>query len=123
MNVFLWVLQGVLAAAFLMAGAMKVTQPREKLQEQQDWVSDFSDGAVRVIGSLEILAAVGLIVPPLVGAASILTPIAAIGLGLLMIGAALTHRRRNEPQMIVVSVLLLIVAGVVAWGRFGPEAF
>lgn len=123
MNVFLWVLQGILAAAFLMAGAMKVTQPRDKLQQQQDWVSDFSDGAVRVIGSLEILAAIALIVPPLVRAAPVLTPIAAVGLGGLMIGAAVTHRRRNEPQMMVVNVLLLILAGVVAWGRFGAEAF
>lgn len=123
MNVFLWILQGLLAGMFFMVGAMKVTQPREKLQAQQDWVSDFSDGSVRVIGSLEILAALGLVVPPLVDIAPILTPIAATGLGLLMIGAVTTHRRRGEFPRIALNVVVLVVAAVVAWGRFGPEAF
>jgi len=124
MNVFLWIVQGVLAAVFLMAGAMKVTQPREKLQERMDWVSDFSDGQIRVIGALEVLGAIGLILPALVGDVPILVAWAAVGLGLLMIGAAVTHARRgNEAQLLVGNMVLLILSAVVAWARFGPEAF
>lgn len=124
MNVFLWIVQGVLAAVFLMAGAMKVTQPRDKLQERMDWVSDFSDGQIRVIGALEVLGAIGLILPALVGGVPILVAWAAVGLGLLMIGAAVTHARRgNEAQLLVGNMVLLILAAVVAWARFGPEAF
>lgn len=123
MNTVLWIVQGVLAAAFVAAGAMKVTQPRENLQEQMDWVSDFSDGQIRVIGALELLAAIALIVPPLVGAAPQLAAWAAVGLAGLMVAAAIVHSRRSEPQMIAVNIVLLALAAFVAWGRFGPEAF
>ncbi len=123
MNTFLWILQGLLAAFFLLAGAMKVTQPKEKVAEQLDWAADAAEGSIRVIGALEILAAVGLIVPPLVGIAPIMTPIAAVGLALLMVGAVITHFRRDENHMIIRNVVPLILAAVVAWGRFGPEAF
>jgi len=124
MNVFLWIVQGVLAGVFLMAGAMKVTQPREKLQEQMDWVSDFSDGAVRTIGALEVLGAIGLIVPALVGDAPILVAWAAAGLGALMIGAMITHARRgNETQLIVTNIALLVIAVFVAYGRSVLEPF
>lgn len=123
MNVALWIVQGLLAAAFLVAGSGKVTQPREKLQEQMDWVADFSDGQIRVIGVLEVLAALGLIVPPLVGLVPNLTAWSAAGLVVLMVGAATVHARRGESQMIVVNVILLALAAFVAWGRLGPESF
>ncbi len=124
MNVFLWIVQGVLGAVFLMAGAMKVTQPQEKLAEQMDWVSDFSPGAVRTIGALEVLGAIGLIVPALVGDMPILVAWAAAGLGAIMIGAMITHARRgNETQMIIGNVVLLAVAVFVAWGRSVLEPF
>ena len=124
MNVFLWILQGFLAVVFLMAGAAKVTQPREKLQEQMDWVSDFSDGAVRTIGALEVLGAIGLIVPALVGDSAIVVAWAAAGLGALMIGAMITHARRgNEMQLIIANVFLLALAAFVAIGRFSIEPF
>src|SRR5439155_4303868 len=60
-NVVLWVLQGVLAAAFLTAGLMKMTQPKDKLVPKLPWVEDFSTGTVRFIGVAEFLGAVGLI--------------------------------------------------------------
>jgi hypothetical protein len=53
----------------------------------------------------------------------VLVPLAATGLVLLMIGAAITHARRKEPQMIIGNAVLLILAAIVAWGRFGPYAF
>ncbi|HEX2301778.1 MAG TPA: DoxX family protein [Pseudonocardiaceae bacterium] len=124
MNVVLWIVAGVLAAAFLGAGLMKLGQPKKKLAESgMGWTDDFSDGAVKAIGALEVLGALGLILPAVFDVANVLVPIAAVGLALLMLGAAVTHARRKEPQMIVVNVVLLALAVFVAWGRFGPYAF
>jgi uncharacterized membrane protein YphA (DoxX/SURF4 family) len=120
MNVAIWVLQILLALAFLAAGITKTTQPRQKLATNMGWVEDFSDPAVRSIGTLEILGALGLLVPALTGVATVLVPIAAVGLALLMIGAAATHRRRGELPMIGINAVLLVLAVVVAWARFGP---
>ena len=123
MNVVLWIVQIVLALAFLGAGALKLTQPRTRLAAQMSWVEDFGDVQVRGIGVLEVLAAVGLTLPALFGVATVLTPLAGVGLVLLMIGAAATHLRRSEPQMLVVNGALAALALLVAWGRFGPYHF
>jgi uncharacterized membrane protein YphA (DoxX/SURF4 family) len=123
MNVLLWIVQGVLAAMFIVAGVMKVSQPRQRLIDTMGWPADFSDNAVKGIGAVEILAAIGLILPAVTGIASWLTPLAAVGLAVLMVGAAATHYRRKEPQMIVVTAVIFLLAVLVAWGRFGPYSF
>lgn len=124
MNILLWVVAGLLALAFLAAGGMKLAQPKEKLAESGlGWVESFSAGAVKAIGAAEVLAALGLVLPAVTGIAPVLVPLAAVGLVLLMIGAAVTHARRGETQMIVVNVVLLLLAAFVAWGRFGTYAF
>ncbi len=124
MNIVLWVVAGVLAVAFLGAGLMKLAQPKKKLAESgMGWTDDFSDGAVKGIGVLEVLGALGLILPAVFDVATVLVPIAATGLALLMLGAAATHARRKEPSMIVVNLVLFALAAFVAWGRFGPYAF
>ncbi|MEV6986453.1 DoxX family protein [Sphaerisporangium sp. NPDC051017] len=120
MNVFLWVLQALLALAFGLAGVLKTTRPKEQLAPQMPWVNDFSAGTVKLIGAVEFLAALGLILPAATGIAPILTPLAATGLVITMIGAIIVHGRRGEPQGIVINVILLVLAAVVAWGRFGP---
>lgn len=118
MDIAFWVIQGLLALAFGMAGFMKLTQPKEKIQEQMGWVEDFSQGTVRIIGLLELLAAIGLILPSITGILPILTPIAAAGLVLVMVGAAVTHFRRGEMPMIPVNLVLMALAAVVVYGRF-----
>ena len=124
MNIVLWIIAGLLAFAFLAAGAMKLAQPKEKLAASgMAWTDAFSPGMVKLIGALEVLAAIGLILPAVLDIAPILVPLAALGLVLMMIGAAVTHARRKENQMIGVNVVLLILAAVVAWGRFGPYSF
>jgi uncharacterized membrane protein YphA (DoxX/SURF4 family) len=123
MHIVLWIIAGVLAAVFLAAGLTKLIQPKEKLAKSMGWVDDFSPGMVKTIGALEVLAAVGLILPAAVDLAPVLVPLAAAGLVLLMIGAAITHARRREPQMIAANLVLLALAAVVAWGRFGPYSF
>ncbi|MEV6648117.1 DoxX family protein [Amycolatopsis sp. NPDC051371] len=123
MNVTLWILQAVLAAMFGLAGVMKSTQPKDKLAEKLPWVKDFSPGVVKFIGVAELAAALGLILPAALDIAPVLTPLAATGLVVIMIGAIITHARRKEPQAIAFNAVLLIVAAVIAWGRFGPYAF
>ncbi|MCI2424403.1 DoxX family protein, partial [Saccharopolyspora sp. K220] len=100
MNVFLWIVQAVLAVMFAMAGVMKSTQPKEKLVDKLPWVNDFSAGTVRFIGVVELAAALGLILPAATGIAPVLTPLAATGLAVVMVLAALTHARRKEPGAI-----------------------
>jgi len=123
MNVFLWILQIVLAAMFAMAGVTKATQPKEKLAARLPWVEDFSAGTVRFIGVVELLAAIGLVVPAATGVLPVLTPLAATGLAIVMVLAMNTHRRRREPGAIAFNAALFAVAVVIAWGRFGPYSF
>ncbi|GAA3112882.1 DoxX family protein [Streptosporangium carneum] len=122
MNVFLWVLQAVLAAVFGLAGIMHATQPKEKLRPMAPWVEDFTLAQIRLIGAVELLGALGLILPAVTGVAPILTPSAATGLAVVMLGAAATHTRRKEPVAVAVNLVLLASAAVIAWGRFGPYA-
>ncbi|MFB6722900.1 DoxX family protein [Kribbella sp. NPDC056345] len=122
MNLFLWILQAILAAMFATAGVLKSTQPKDKLEPKLPWTADFSAGTVRLIGGVELAGALGLILPAATGVAPILTPLAATGLAIVMVLAAATHARRKEPPAIAFNAVLLVVAVVVAWGRFGPYA-
>jgi uncharacterized membrane protein YphA (DoxX/SURF4 family) len=124
MNIALWIIAGLLAVAFLASGAMKLAQPRQKLAASgMGWAEDFTAGTVKGIGALEVLAALGLILPPALGIAPVLVPLAAAGLVLLMVGAFITHVHRHEAQGMVVSLALLALAALVVWGRFGSQPF
>jgi hypothetical protein len=124
MDVALWIVAGFLAATFAGTGITKLTQPTEVLVEKgMGYVEDFTAQQVRALGAVEVLAAFALVVPPLVHVAAFLAPLAASGLVLLMIGAIVTHARRSELQPALVCAALLVMAGFVAWGRFGPHAF
>lgn len=118
MNIVLWIVQILVALGFGLAGIMKLTQPREKLLERMAWVNDFSQNIVRLIGLLEVLGAAGVILPALTGILPWLTPVAAGGLVLVMVGAMFTHYRRHEYAMIGGNVILLLLAVVVVYGRF-----
>lgn len=124
MNVVLWVIAIVLALAFLAAGAMKLVRAQQQLAASgMAWTASVPAPAVKAIGALEVLAAVGLILPAALGIAPVLVPLAATGLVIVMAGAAILHARRHEPQAIAVAVVLLALAAIVAWGRFGPYSF
>ncbi len=124
MNIALWIIAGLLAVAFLASGAMKLGQSGQKLAASgMRWAEDFTAGTIKGIGVLEVLAAVGLILPAALGVMPVLVPLAAVGLVLLMVGAFITHARRHEVQGMVVSLALLALAALVAWGRFGPYPF
>jgi uncharacterized membrane protein YphA (DoxX/SURF4 family) len=124
MNTALWIVAWVLAVAFLAAGLMKALKSKEELAKSgMTWVEDFSPGMVRTIGVLEILAAIGLVLPALLDIAPIFVPLAALGLVLMMIGAVVVHARRKEYQAIAPGAVLLLLSAFVAWGRFGPYSF
>lgn len=125
MNIALWIVAGLLAAVFLTAGAVKLILPKAKLVSTpaQGWAEDFSATAVKAIGVLEVLAAVGLILPAVLDIAPFLVPLAAIGLAVVMIGAIFTHLRRGETKSITGNVVYLALAIFVAWGRFGLQPF
>lgn len=125
MNTVLWIVAGTLAVAYLAGGTGKLIVPQARLATfpGAGWVEDFSAGSVKTIGALEVLAAVGLILPAALGIAPVLVPLAAAGLVVIMAGAALTRLRRREPLLMVGDLGYLALAAFVAWGRFGPQAF
>lgn len=124
MNVVLWIVAGLLALAFLGAGFMKLTQPKAQLAAKGlGWTEDYSAGAVKAIGALELLAGIGLVLPALLDIAPVFVPLAALGLGLIMVGAIVVHARRKETKALPINVIFLVLAAVVVWGRFGPYAF
>jgi uncharacterized membrane protein YphA (DoxX/SURF4 family) len=125
MNVALWIIAAVMAAVFLVAGTNKLLIPREKLAKAPGggWVLDFSAGFVKALGAVEILGAVGLILPALLDIAPVLVPLAALGLALIMIGAAIVEFRRQEFTHVLLNLTYLALLVFVACGRFGPWSF
>ena len=125
MNIALWIITGLLAFLFLASGAIKLIVSKERLAATPGggWVEDFSAGAVKAIGALEVLAAVGLILPAVTDIVPILVPLAAVGLVLVMVGAMVTHLRRHEAKSALANLAYLALAAFVVWGRFGPQSF
>ena len=126
MNLTLWIVAGLLAVVYLLSGIGKLIVPKEKLAAFPggEWIEDFSAGSVKAIGVLEVLAAVGLILPAALDIAPVLVPLAALGLVLIMVGAVITRLRRHEPKPMVADLAYLALAAFVAWGRsFGPKSF
>src|ERR1700738_1273513 len=124
MNLALWMVAIVLAAVFAGSGLMKQLVPKDKLVTAgQGWAQDYSPTNIRLIGFVEVVGAVGLVLPAAVHIAPILVPLAAVGLALVMVGAIVVHARRKEPMNIAVNVVLIALAVFVAWGRFGPYSF
>ena len=124
-NLALWIIAGVLAFVFAGSGTMKLVQSKEKLVASSTggWAADWSPGAIKLVGVAEILGAIGLILPAALHIAPILVPLAAVGLILVMIGAAVVHSRRHELPNVAINAVLLVLAAFVAWGRFGPLPF
>lgn len=119
MNIVLWIVQILLALAFLLAGTLKVTQPIDRLATRMNWVNAIKPPRlVRLIGTLEILGAIGLILPAVTGILPWLTPVAATGLVLTMIGAITLHTRIGEASRIAPNVVLLLLAAFIVIGRF-----
>lgn len=118
MNVILWIVQGLLALMFLMAGAMKLSKPKKDLREKLgDWVDQYSDLSIKLIGLAELLGAIGLILPIAIGFFPLLTPLAAIGLAMTMVGAMKVHYERKEKSKVITNIVLMLLAVFVVIGR------
>jgi uncharacterized membrane protein len=117
LHVALWATQGLLAAAFLLAATAKLTTPLDQLAAKMPWVTGAMGPLVHVIGVLELLGALGLILPSLSRIKPGLTVLAALGLAAIMVLAMATHLSRGEVAMLPVNLLLGGLAAFVAWGR------
>jgi uncharacterized membrane protein YphA (DoxX/SURF4 family) len=116
MNVMLWVLQGLLAALFAMAGSTKVFM-FEKVSRQVASNNALSREMWMAIGIFELLCAVGLVIPAATGKSPILTPVAAACLAVEGILLAGLHYRYEEYSPLTFSLALAALAGFVAYGR------
>jgi uncharacterized membrane protein YphA (DoxX/SURF4 family) len=122
METALWITQVLLAAIFFATGLTKLTQPRLKLAAgPMSWAADVTDDQFRALGLLEVAGALGLILPAATGIAPLLTPLAAVGLALTMVGAIVTHLREGEPERLAVPIILLALCLFVAVERSGAH--
>lgn len=119
MNIALWIVAGLLAITFLASGAQKLTRSRQQLAAAgMTYADDFSTPSVKTIGILEIIGAIGIVLPLAFNVATVLTPLAATGLVVLMGGALVRHIRHRESRGVVVTGILLALSLFVALGRF-----
>ncbi len=124
MNTVLWVVASLLALSFVAAGLMKLTTNKEDLRDKMPWVDDFTDAQVKGIGFAEFAGGIGLVLPAAIDVAPVLSPIAAGGLTLTMVGAAAVHVRRGDGFAAAIPAIALgALALFVAVMRFGPESF
>ena len=118
MNDVLWIASFVLCAVYLSGGALKLGRSHEALRESLPWVERFDPAAVKLIGVVEVLGAIGVVLPWLSGVLPVLTPLAACGLVVLQALAIRVHLQRREPRVIPFNALLLVGALVLALLRF-----
>jgi len=114
MNTAYWIIAALLALFYLYSGGLKLIRSRERLRPMMAWVDDTPMSVVRAIGVVEVLGALGLILPPLTGIAPWLALAAAVGFVVLQLGAGWVHLRRGERQ-VGLNVGLVVAAGVAVW--------
>ena len=114
LTVTLWVLQGLLAALFLFAGGVKLVLPLEALKGPVEFPGLF----LRFIGVAEVLGALGLVLPGLLRIKTGLTPLAAAGLVIIMIGATVTTMATGDVAPALFPLTVGVLAAFVAYGRW-----
>ncbi len=118
MNTALWVGQIALAGIFVASGSAKLVQSKDRLiATGQTGVAPFPLPVIRLTATCELLAAAGLLLPWVTGIASVLTPLAAIGVCVIMIGAAISHALLHEPRNVALNLLIIAVALAITVGR------
>lgn len=117
-NTVLWVLQILLALFFIMPGYGKLFSSRQQHIEDKHIKADGSVWPIRVLGVLEWLSCIGIIVPWNTGIAQVLTPVSALGFGLIMLAGLFMHGRRKEYKMLPMLFVVFLLAAIVAYYRF-----
>ena len=116
MTIALWVAQGFAALVLLVTGALKVVTPKERLVEKMHWAAPWPRGRIKLLGLAEVAGALGLVLPTALHVAPVLTPIAAVCLAVLMLGAVRTHRSLHES--FIPALVLALICVAIAAGRF-----
>ena len=115
MEIAYWIVAGLLGVFYLYAGAIKVARSKEQLEPMMGWLDTVPMWMVRFIGTVEILGAAGLVLPPLTGIAPWLALLAALGFVVLQVLATGLHLSRGEVKETGLNVALIGLAGVAAW--------
>jgi len=123
-NTVLWIVQGLLAVMFLFAGGSKLAMSAGQMTEQANTVGGLQPpiAFIRFIGVCEVLGAIGVVVPWLTGIRPGLTPLAATGLVIIMIGATVVNLTTTIPAIAILTVILGVFAAFVAYGRWRTPA-
>ena len=116
MTLFLWILQIVLALLFVGIGGLRLTRPASRLRKLP-WTDGYAPGTIRALGAAELVAGVCVLAPGILGWSLLVTAVAAGCLAALMTLAVLMHLRQGQRQTAVLPAILLVMAGIVLWGR------
>lgn len=118
MELFMWILQAGLAVFFLIMGINKLRISKQQLIAEHKIAPDGSIAPVRIIGTMEILGSIGIVFPVWFNVLPFLTPAAAIGFCVVMIGAFAVHYKKKEFNVLPLLTAIFVLAAVVAWYRF-----
>jgi hypothetical protein len=110
-----WIVAALLALLYLYSGGIKMVRSKDQLRPMMGWVDAVPLKLIRTIGVLEVLGALGLILPPLTGVAPGVALAAAVGLALIQVGGISLHLSRGEAKLIGLNVVLLVLAVVAIW--------
>ncbi|WET50791.1 DoxX family protein [Chryseobacterium indologenes] len=117
LNIALWVVQVFVGLGFLIAGVMKTTQPIEELGKSLPWVTQVSAGLVRFVGISELLGGLGVLLPSILRIKPNLTPLAALGLVVIMVLAFIFHVVKAEYSVLMIPLIMGALAYFIYWGR------
>ena len=118
MNIVLWIIQILLALLFLFAGGTKLVLSAEQMQSMASPNQvNLPILFIRFIGVVEVLGALGLVLPGLLRIKKGLTPLAAIGLTIVMIGAVIITIAGDGIAMAITPIIVLVLCALVAYGR------
>lgn len=117
MNILIWIIQSLMAVLFVFHG-IAMFNPPPPVQESVVQKMGYSLSFLKIIGTLEVLGGLGLILPAWTGIMPILSPLAATGLVIIMIGSAVSHARQGEGKQTVATMLVTVLVAFIAIGRF-----
>jgi len=117
LNITLWIFQALLAATLIWAAILKLFKSPQELAAMWPWAGEVSPALVKLTGLTDLLGGVGLIAPALLRMKPVLTPVAALGVVVLMACASVFHIARGEASQIGFNVVVAAIAGFIAWGR------